>query len=71
MNQDELAESANMLGSALGRLKRSATSASLKTIGRNATAPHIEPWALSRLADEVQTGVRLETLEPPTQGIGD
>jgi len=45
-----------MLGSALGRFEHGATSASLETIGRIATALHTKPWALFWMADKVHDG---------------
>lgn len=69
LSQEELAEKAGMQASALGRLERGATSASLETVGRIATALHTKAWALLWLADRVQTGVRLETLEPPARTV--
>jgi len=71
LSQDELAEKADMLGSALGRLERGATSARLETVGRIATALNTKAWALFWLADKMQTGVHLETLEPPPPIAGD
>ncbi|BDB27878.1 helix-turn-helix transcriptional regulator [Cupriavidus sp. P-10] len=71
LSQEELAEKADMLGSALGRLERGAVSTSLETVGRVAAALNTKPWALLWFAGQIQTGVRLEALEPPPHIAGD